>query len=227
MPKKPKSLLGRFLVWRVKNISHRQFIYLLSILIGFASGMGAVILKNATHFIQSFVHGQESHHYAYFVFPILGILITVLIAKYIIREAVGHGIPSTLYAISRRKGIMRRYQMYASIFTAPFTVGFGGSVGLEGPTVATGAALGSNIARVFHTNQKTRIITNWLCCGRCHVCYIQSTHCLHYLCHRGVWSGFNFCLFSPFIGIICICFYHFIFFHGQRNSTTLFPKRCV
>ncbi len=158
MPKKPQTLLGRFLVWRIKYISHPQFVYILSILIGFASGMGAVTLKNTTHFIQEFVHGQEFHHYTYFLFPLLGILITVLIAKYVIRESVGHGIPSTLYAISRRKGIMRPYQMYASILTAPFTVGFGGSVGLEGPTVATGSALGSNIARMFHMNQKTRML---------------------------------------------------------------------
>src|SRR5690606_7873119 len=72
------------------------------------------------------------------------------------RNKVSHGIPSTLYAISKRKGIMKQYQMFGSILTAPITVGFGGSVGLEGPTVATGAAIGSNISRMFHMNQTTR-----------------------------------------------------------------------
>ncbi len=69
---------------------------------------------------------------------------------------MSHGIPSTLFAISKRKGIMKQYQMFGSILTAPLTVGFGGSVGLEGPTVATGAAIGSNISRMFHMNQTTR-----------------------------------------------------------------------
>src|SRR5690606_30271171 len=74
------------------------------------------------------------------------------------RNKVSHGIPSTLYAISKRKGIMKQYQMFGSMLTAPITVGFGGSVGLEGPTVATGAAISSNISRLFHMNQKTRTL---------------------------------------------------------------------
>ncbi|MEN8890682.1 MAG: chloride channel protein, partial [Wenyingzhuangia sp.] len=77
---------------------------------------------------------------------------------YIIRKKIGHGIPATLYAISKRESIMHRYQMWASVITAPLTVGFGGSVGLEGPTVATGSALGSNFARVFHLDQRSRTL---------------------------------------------------------------------
>lgn len=78
--------------------------------------------------------------------------------KYVLRNKVSHGIPSTLYAIAKRKGIMKQYQMIGSILTAPITVGFGGSVGLEGPTVSTGAAVSSNIARLFHMNQTTRTL---------------------------------------------------------------------
>ena len=66
--------------------------------------------------------------------------------------------PNTLFAISKLKGILPRHQMWSSIITAPLTVGFGGSVGLEGPTVATGAALGSNFARLMHLNQTTRTL---------------------------------------------------------------------
>jgi CIC family chloride channel protein len=158
---KPKSLLGRFLVWRVKHIPNQRFIHILSALIGIASGLGAAVLKNATHFIQSMLHTdviREYHNILYFIFPTIGLVLTYLVIKFLIKNPVGHGIPSTLFAISRRKGLMRRYQMYGSILTAPLTVGFGGSVGLEGPTVATGSALGSNIARMFHMNSKTRIL---------------------------------------------------------------------
>ena len=157
MPK--QTILKTILIWRAKHISHRQFVYILSIVIGFASGMGAVVLKNLTHFIQHLLEAKlikYYHHAFYFLFPILGLALVYLSIKYVIRNKVSHGIPSTLYAISKRKGIMKRYQMFGSILTAPITVGFGGSVGLEGPTVATGAALGSNISRMFHMNQTSR-----------------------------------------------------------------------
>ncbi|ALJ05297.1 chloride channel protein [Pseudalgibacter alginicilyticus] len=157
MPK--QTILKNILIWRAKHISHRQFVYLLSILIGFTSGVGAVVLKNLTHFIQHLLEGKliNYYHHAFsFLFPIIGLTLVYLSIKYIIRNKVSHGIPSTLYAISKRKGIMKRYQMFGSLLTAPLTVGFGGSVGLEGPTVATGAAIGSNISRMFHMNQTTR-----------------------------------------------------------------------
>ncbi|MGS2764072.1 chloride channel protein [Sinomicrobium sp. M5D2P9] len=161
MPKQERSLLTRFLIWRAKHISQRQFIFILSVLVGFTSGMGAVVLKNFTHFIQHMLEGnlvQYYHQAFYFIFPIIGLSITYLIIKYVIRHPVSHGIPSTLYAISKRKGIIRQFQMVGSILTAPITVGFGGSVGLEGPTVATGAAISSNIARMFHMNQANRTL---------------------------------------------------------------------
>jgi CIC family chloride channel protein len=157
MPK--ETILKHILIWRAKHISHRQFVYILSIVVGFTSGVGAVILKNLTHFFQHILEGnlvKYYHHVFYFLFPILGLTFVYLIMKYVIRNKVSHGIPSTLYAISKRKGIMKQHQMFGSILTAPLTVGFGGSVGLEGPTVATGAAIGSNISRMFHMNQTTR-----------------------------------------------------------------------
>ena len=157
MPRQP--LFKRLLIWRAKYISQNQFVAILSILVGFTSGVGAVVLKNLTHFIQHFMEGQLVRHYHeafYFIFPIVGLALVYLIMKYLIRHKVSHGIPSTLFSISKRKGIIKRYQMFGSILTAPLTVGFGGSVGLEGPTVATGAAISSNIARLFHVNQTTR-----------------------------------------------------------------------
>ena len=151
-----KIIFRRILIWRYKHISERQFIYILSILVGFLAGFGAVILKNLTHFFQHLLEGNLVRYYHtafYFLFPIIGLTIVYFVIKYIIRHKVSHGIPSTLFAISKRKGLMKRYQMFASILTAPLTVGFGGSVGLEGPTVATAAAISSNVARWFHLNQ--------------------------------------------------------------------------
>lgn len=156
-----KSILTKFLVWRLKYIPNKQFIYLLSILVGILSGVGAVVIKNFTYFIQEVLEGNliEKYHTAfYFIFPLLGLVIVYVILTYVFRNKITQGIPATLFAISKKKGFIERYKMVASIIAAPITVGFGGSVGLEGPTVATGAALSSNLSRLFHMNQATRTL---------------------------------------------------------------------
>ena len=158
---KLKILFKKISVWRLRKIPQDKFILLLSIIVGFASGLGAVILKHSTHFISSFLKDYLDSFFERsfdFLYPVFGISISLLISKFLIGRAVGHGIPNTLYAISKKGGVMSPFQMIASVLTAPFTVGFGGSVGLEGPTVATGASLGSNIARLFHLDTKMRIL---------------------------------------------------------------------
>jgi len=158
---KKKNIFTKILIWRYKHISNTKFINILATAIGFLSGLAAVTLKNLTHLIQELLEGEfikNIHHVFYFIFPVIGLFLVLLSFKYIIKKPVGHGIPSTLFSISKLKGLMPRHQMWASLITAPLTVGFGGSVGLEGPTVATGAALGSNFARLFHLSQTTRIL---------------------------------------------------------------------
>lgn len=156
-----KPLLHRFHIWRYKHISNQNFIYILSILVGLMAGLGAVFLKNLTYLIQWLVEGkliEESHLGFYFIFPVIGLILTLIIIKVFVRHPVNHGISSTLRAISKRKGLLRRHQMFASAISAPLTVGFGGSVGLESPTVITGTAISSNISRFFRVNQATRLL---------------------------------------------------------------------
>lgn len=154
-----KKLRKRFFKWRYKHVTTQQFIYALSILVGFLAGLGTVIIKNLTHFIQSILQDKmivDYHHTLYFIFPLIGLILVFLIQKYIIRKKIGHAIPSTLFSLSKRKGLIERYKMYASLITAPLTVGFGGSVGLQGPAINTGAAIASNIAQFFHTSARNR-----------------------------------------------------------------------
>jgi CIC family chloride channel protein len=161
MPTKKKNIYTRILIWRYKHISERQFVYLLSIIVGFLAGLGTTILKYITLFIETTLEEGfiKNYHYSlYFIFPIIGVLLVYLIKRYIIKKEIGHGISTTLYAISKRSGIIERYKMFASLITAPITAGFGGSVGLQGPAVSTGAALGSNVAQLFHMNTKTRML---------------------------------------------------------------------
>jgi len=156
-----KKILKRFLIWRFQHISDKQFINISSAIIGLLAGLSAVILKNSTHFIQEKLEQgfiKDIHHAFYFIFPLIGLIIVYILKKFFIRRKLGHGIPVILFSISKLKGVIPRYQMWASLITAPFTVGFGGSAGLEGPIVATGAAMGSNFARLMHLNQSTKTL---------------------------------------------------------------------
>ncbi|HSJ11326.1 MAG TPA: chloride channel protein, partial [Gillisia sp.] len=161
MNSRTKAWADNFAVWKTQHLSNHQFLMLLSALIGFIAGLIAVTIKNLTHYIQQLLEGEliiNYHAAFYFIFPVIGLAITVLIIKFGLRKEVGNGIPTTLHAISKRKGIMQKFQMYASLLTAPITVGFGGSVGLEAPTVVTGASISSNISRFFKMNQASRTL---------------------------------------------------------------------
>jgi len=138
----------------------------LSIIAGTAGGLGAVTIKNSVRIIHEFLTEGFSDEYSqvmFIVYPAIGLLASALIIRFIIRNKVGHGIPNVLYAISKNNGIIRSFQMYASIITSSITVGFGGSVGLEGPTVSTGAAFGSNIGRFLRLDYKN--ITLLIACA--------------------------------------------------------------
>ena len=147
-------------------MNDRQFILLLSILVGFSSGVAAVLLKNFVHLIQQFLGtatNKNYENYLYLIYPAIGIAITVLIIRYLIKRNVGDGIPSTLHAISKKNSVLPLSSTYASLITSMVTVGFGGSVGLEGPTVGASSAIGSNYARLGRMNYKTT--TLMLGCG--------------------------------------------------------------
>jgi len=151
------SFIRRFLIWRTKKIDDRKFIIFLSILVGVVAGFAAVIIKNLVHFIQELLTKNfvtQYQNYLYFIYPAIGILLVLIFSRYILKRKVGHGIPIALYAISKDNGKIKLHNMFSSIITSAITVGFGGSVGLEGPTVATGAAWGSNIGRFFRLNYR-------------------------------------------------------------------------
>jgi chloride channel protein, CIC family len=161
------SFIRRFLIWRARKIDDRKFMIFLSILVGVVAGFAAVIIKNSVHFIQGLLTKSfviQYQNYLYFVYPALGILLVIIFTRYILKRKVGHGIPTTLYAISKDNGKIRPHNMFSSIITSALTVGFGGSVGLEGPTVATGAAWGSNIGRFFRLNYR-QILLLLACAG--------------------------------------------------------------
>lgn len=141
--------IERFNEWRTAHLTNQQFMLLLSVPTGFLGGLAAIIIKRLAHGIRDLVLSVhfEYSDILYFVYPAIGILLTLVFCKYILRKEIGHGIPGILYAIKKKKGEVSKHSMWSTIIASALTVGFGGSVGLEGPSVSTGASIGSNLAR--------------------------------------------------------------------------------
>lgn len=155
--KKFRIIIDAIYNWRLRNISTKTFIIILSIIIGILSGFIVVIIKNAVKLAYGLLNVftiDSLHNYLLFIYPIIGIALTVLFIKYILRKPVRPGIPNVLYSISKRKGFISFHNTFSSVITSALTVGFGGSVGLEGPTVSTGSAIASQLARFFRLEHK-------------------------------------------------------------------------
>ncbi len=153
------SYFIRFSQNLVRN--QKNVILFLSVIIGISSGLAAVILKNAVHYVEKFVLGLsnvEDQNYFYLALPALGILLTWLFIKYVIRDDISHGVSKILQAISKKNGKIRKHNTYSSIAGCSLTVGFGGSAGMEAPILYTGAAIGSNIATLFKQNYRFRVL---------------------------------------------------------------------
>lgn len=146
--------------------NQQTLIYILSFLVGLVSALAAVVMKNAIHFTHVlFTQGvmKGAGGVLALAYPLVGILLTVLAVKYLVRDNISHGISRVLYAISKRKSYIKPHNNWSSILTSSLTIGFGGSVGAEAPIVLTGASIGSNIARHFKLNYK--YVTLLLGCG--------------------------------------------------------------
>lgn len=153
-------------VWIINNLSHRQLLLSLSLVIGLLSGLAAVILKNTVYFTNEFLTGRlapETGNLIYLAFPLLGIFLAVLFARYVIKDNISHGVSKVLHAISRKDSVLAPHNSYSSMVASTMTVGFGGSVGLEAPIVLTGASIGSNLGRFLKLNYRT--ITLLIACG--------------------------------------------------------------
>lgn len=143
-----------------RKLPPKQKMIALSIIVGFIVGLIAVFMKTLVFGIIELLTGGfdiKYNNYLYLIFPAIGILATIIFVKYILRKDVKDGIPNVLHAISKQHGIIQKHNTFSSIVTSALTVGFGGSVGLEGPTVVTGAAIGSRISKMLGLNYKQTV----------------------------------------------------------------------
>lgn len=152
---------NRFIAWRETHISEKQFVLILSFVVGVLTAIAAFTLKSIIHGIQGLIEHtliQDEHFWWYLITPMVGIGIASAFVHFIVRDDIGHGITKILYAISQRKSIIKAHNMWTSVVGSGITIGFGGSVGAEAPIVLTGAAIGSNLANHFRLNQKTMML---------------------------------------------------------------------
>lgn len=136
-------------------------VLLLSVVIGVWGGVSAVILKNIAFYThawitQDFNFGKGT--YLYLILPLIGLPLTVLFTKYVVKDSLTHGVSLVLHAISKRFGRLRNHNLFSSMVASIFTITFGGSMGFEAPIVLTGSAIGSFLGRKFHVNRKTLIV---------------------------------------------------------------------
>ena len=161
-----KKSFFRLGLWRMRHVPQRQFMIFLSIVIGIMSGLAAVILKNIIHLTEHWLtHGLhiESSNYIYFLYPGIGIFLTWLFVRFVVKDNISHGVARILYSISKRGSILKPHNTWSSMIASALTIGFGGSVGSEAPIVLTGASLGSVTGKWLHLNYKQRTLL--LGCG--------------------------------------------------------------
>jgi CIC family chloride channel protein len=147
--------------WREKHISEKSFLIILALLVGVTCGFAALLLKFLIHSISGTLTAHlslTSANWPYLVLPMIGIIIVTLYVRYLVKDNISHGVTKVLYAISQRKSRLKRHNMYTSIIASSVTIGFGGSVGAEGPIVYTGAAIGSNIGQAFRMSPRVLML---------------------------------------------------------------------
>jgi CIC family chloride channel protein len=161
-----QRLFNRILYWRINHVSTRNFLILASIIVGCVSALAAAILKTFVHWLHNipdYFSRVSVHHLWYIFMPLLGVVATVLITKFLFKGRLEKGLGAILYAISRKSAKVEPEKMYSHVITSGITIGLGGSAGLEAPIVITGSAIGSNIARLLNLGYKERLLL--LACG--------------------------------------------------------------
>lgn len=153
------SLQDRLIEYQQRHISERYFILLLSLFIGITMSILASLLKGAIHFVEQLLIGlTEGRSYLYLIWPALGVLISGLFVRYLLKDDISHGVTKVLSSISQRKSRIKSHNTWSSLLASGITISFGGSVGAESPIVMTGAAIGSNFGRAFRLEQRNLML---------------------------------------------------------------------
>lgn len=163
MKQKIKNAYSSLFAYLREKVNRVQYIMIVASLVGLCSGLIAVLLKTAVHYIEKWISEIPVSRFAYLMFPGLGLLVTVIIIHKFYGGHIEKGIAMVLRSIARRSSFIPFSHTYVHVVTSSVTVGLGGSVGLEAPIVATGSAVGSNLARIHQLNYQERTLL--IACG--------------------------------------------------------------
>ena len=147
--------------WRKKNISEKMFVLILAFFVGLFAAVAAFLLHwiiNQIVFVLTSQFNADSSNWLYLVYPVVGIYLTSLFVRYVVKDNISHGITRILYAISSNKSRLKSHNTWSSVIASAITIGFGGSVGAEAPIVLTGSAIGSNLGQLFRMDSKTLML---------------------------------------------------------------------
>ena len=150
--------LQRLHEWRVQNVSDKTFLLVLAFVVGVLSAVAAFVLHGLINTIVALLTGRfhaDTYNWLYLVYPVVGIWLTSLFVRYVVRDNISHGITRILYAISSNRSRLKGHNTWSSVIASAITIGFGGSVGAEAPIVLTGSAIGSNLGQLFRLDNKT------------------------------------------------------------------------
>ena len=150
--------LGRLHQWRSEHVSDKMFLLLLAFMVGVLAAVAATVLHGLINQIVALLTGHfaaDSYNWLYLVYPVIGIYLTSLFVRYVVKDNISHGITRILYAISSNRSRLKGHNTWSSVIASAITIGFGGSVGAEAPIVLTGSAIGSNLGRLFRMDNKT------------------------------------------------------------------------
>ena len=143
--------------WRVEHVSEKMFMIILALIVGFFAAVAAFLLHwiiNQIVLLLTSSFDRTHANWLYLVYPVVGIYLTSLFVRYIVKDNISHGITRILYAISTNKSRLKSHNCWSSVIASAITIGFGGSVGAEAPIVLTGSAIGSNLGQLFHMDRK-------------------------------------------------------------------------
>ena len=155
------SWVQRFLQWRETHITDKQFTLLLSFFVGLFAAVAAFVLHwmiDEIGILLTASFDNTSFNWLYLVYPVVGIYLTSLFVRYVVKDNISHGITRILYAISRKQSRLRSHNCWSSVIASAITIGFGGSVGAEAPIVLTGSAIGSNLGKLFKMDNRTLML---------------------------------------------------------------------
>jgi chloride channel protein, CIC family len=143
--------------WAVIRSDDRLIVIALAGVVGVCGGLAAVVLNRALHYMSEALHVAQQHWWA-FILPAVGASLSAVFLNTILKERAGHGVPEVVYAVSRYGGLLRFRSSYSRLISSCLTIGSGGSAGPEAPVVIGGAALGSNIAKLFSLRERQRVV---------------------------------------------------------------------